>query len=156
MKKAWILLLMALTAGAALHAQDTTQEAYLELLKSDLRTEKVAVITEGMELTDAQSAVFWPIYRKYDAELTLLNDKRIEVIKDYAKSYDQMTDAKAKELTDRTFDFYEKRLKLQKKSYKEFSKALSPVLAAKYMQIERSINTLMDFQIMSQIPLAKH
>lgn len=155
MKKALILLLAVATAGVALYAQDN-QEAYLELLRSDLATQKVAVITEGMAMTDAQSAIFWPIYRKYDAELTTLNDGRIAVIKDFAQNFEQMTEAKADELTNKTFAFYENRVKLQKKYYKEFSKALSPIMAAKFMQIERSINTLMDFQIMSQIPLVKH
>ena len=160
MKRTLIVLLIFAAAAIAAYAQETApapanQETYLELLKSDLKTQKVAIITEGMTMTDAQSAIFWPIYRKYDAELTTLNDTRIEVIKDYAANFETMTPAKADELTNKTFAFIENRLKLQKKYYKEFSKALGPVLAAKYMQIERSINTVFDFQIMSQIPLVK-
>lgn len=159
MKKALIALLILGMAGSAVVAQETSQaanqEAYLELLKSDLRTQKVAVITEAMQMTDADSAVFWPIYRKYDAELLALNDERIAVIKDFAQNFDTITAAKAEELTNRTFAFFENRLKLQKKYHKEFAKALNPILAAKYMQIERQINTLMDFQIQSQIPIAK-
>jgi len=151
MKKAIVLLLAIMTAGAALYAQ----ESYLELLRSDIRTQKVALITDAMELTDAQSAVFWPIYRKYDSELTTLNDKRIAIIKDYAQNYDQMTPAKADELTKQTFAFFENRIKLQKKYTKEISKALSPVLSGKFMQIERAINTLLDLQIQSEIPLVK-
>jgi hypothetical protein len=151
MKKAIVLLLAIMTAGAALYAQ----ESYLELLRSDIRTQKVALITDAMELTDAQSAVFWPIYRKYDSELTTLNDKRIAIIKDYAQNYDQMTAAKADELTKQTFAFFENRIKLQKKYTKEISKALSPVLSGKFMQIERAINTLLDLQIQSEIPLVK-
>jgi hypothetical protein len=158
MKRTLIFLLIVAAAAIAAYAQETApanQETYLELLKSDLKTQKVAVITEAMAMTDAQSAIFWPIYRKYDAELTTLNDTRIEVIKDYAANFETMTPAKADELTNKTFGFIESRLKLQKKYYKEFSKALGPVLAAKYMQIERSINTVFDFQIMSQVPLVK-
>lgn len=160
MKRTFIFLLIVAAAAIAVYAQDTTQtaanqETYLELLKSDLKTQKVAVITEGMAMTDAQSAIFWPIYRKYDAELTTLNDTRLAVIKDFAANFESMTPAKADELTNKTFAFLEGRLKLQKTYYKEFSKALGPVLAAKYMQIERSINTVFDFQIMSQIPLVK-
>jgi hypothetical protein len=151
MKKAIVLLLAIMTAGAALYAQ----ESYLELLRSDIRTQKVALITDAMELTDTQSAVFWPIYRKYDSELTTLNDKRIAIIKDYAQNYDQMTAAKADELTKQTFAFFENRIKLQKKYTKEISKALSPVLSGKFMQIERAINTLLDLQIQSEIPLVK-
>ncbi len=160
MKRSLIFLLIVAAAAIAAYAQQTTpapanQETYLELLKSDLKTQKVAVITEAMAMTDAQSAIFWPIYRKYDAELTVLNDTRLAVIKDYAANFETMTPAKADELTNKTFAFFESRLKLQKTSYKEFSKALGPVLAAKFMQIERSINTVFDFQIMSQIPLVK-
>ena len=156
MKKTLIVLLIFAAAAIAAYAQEpANQETYLELLKSDLKTQKVAVVTEAMAMTDAQSAIFWPIYRKYDAELTTLNDTRLAVIKDYAANFESMTPAKADELTNKTFAFFENRLKLQKKYYKEFSKALGPVLAAKYMQIERSVNTVFDFQIMSQIPLVK-
>ena len=156
MKRTLIVLLIFAAAAIAAYAQEpANQETYLELLKSDLKTQKVAVVTEAMAMTDAQSAIFWPIYRKYDAELTTLNDTRLAVIKDYAANFESMTPAKADELTNKTFAFFENRLKLQKKYYKEFSKALGPVLAAKYMQIERSVNTVFDFQIMSQIPLVK-
>jgi hypothetical protein len=152
MKKALAFLLVISAAGVALCAQ----EPYLELLRSDIRTQKVALITEGMELTDAQSAVFWPLYRKYDEELTTLNDMRIATIKDYAQSIDRMTAAKADELTGRTFTYFENRVKLQKKYYKRIAKALSPILSARFIQIERVINTLLDLQIQSEIPLVKH
>ncbi len=155
MKKPLILLFVVLIAGASLYSQESSQESYLELLRSDLRTQKVAIVTEAMELTDAQSQVFWPIYRKYDAELTTLNDQRIALIKDYAKNYNAMTDSKADDLTKQTFSLLGKRLKLQEEYYKQFSKALDPVLATKFMQIERQINALIDLQIASELPLIK-
>jgi len=162
MKKALIALMILFAAGAVAYAQAATQapkpanqEQYLELLRSDLKTQKVALITEGMQMTDADSAIFWPIYRKYDAELTVLNDERIAVIKDFAQNFSTLTAVKAEELTTRTFAFFENRLKLQKTITKEIAKALNPIFAGKFMQIERQINTLMDFQIQSQIPLVK-
>lgn len=153
MKKSVFLLLVVLVAAVSLYSQESYQESYLELLKSDLRTQKVAIVTLNMALTDAQGQVFWPIYRKYDAELTTLNDLRIAVIKDYAENYDKMTDSKADALTKQVFSFMGQRLKLQEKYYQEFAKALDPVLAAKFMQIERQINALVDLQIASEIPL---
>jgi hypothetical protein len=150
MKKALILMFVVLIAGTALYSQ---QENYLELLRSDLKTQKVAIVTENMKLTDAQSGVFWPIYRKYDAELWTLNDERLILIKDYAENYEKMTDAKADALTKQVFSLLEKRIQLQKKYYEEFAKALNPVLAAKFMQIERQINALADLKIGSEIPL---
>jgi len=41
---------------------------------------------------------FWPIYSEYDVELTKLNDQRVENIREYARTYNEMTDEKADEL----------------------------------------------------------
>jgi len=148
-KKLSVLLFAVLTIGVSLYSQ----EAYLELLRADLKAEHVAIVTENMELTDAQSQVFWPVYRKYDAELTGLNDQVIALIKDYDKSYDTMTDDKADALTKRLFSLLGKRLKLQEKYYKEVTKVLDPTLAAKFMQIERQLMAVIDLQVSSEIPL---
>ena len=149
MKKALIVLFVVLVAGAALYAQ----EANLELVRADLKAQKVALVTLNMGLTDAQSQIFWPIYRKYDAELTTLNDQAIELIKDYAANYEKMTDAKAGELMKGTLSLMDKRLKLLVKVCDEFAKALDPVVAAKFMQCERQITAALDLQIGSQMPL---
>jgi hypothetical protein len=153
MKKTLILLVVLLMAGVCLYSQETYDESYLELLRADLKTQKVAIVTLNMGLTDAQGQAFWPIYRKYDTELTTFNDERIALIKDYAENFDKMTDSKADTLTKQVFSLLEKRLKLQEKYYQEFAKALNPVLAAKFMQIERQINALVDLQIGSELPL---
>jgi len=149
MKKPLTLLFVVLVAGVSLYSQ----VSYEELLRADLKAKKVAIVTGAMQLTDAQSQIFWPIYRKYDAELTTFNDQRIALIKDYAENFDKMTDSKADTLTKEVFSLLGKRLKLQEKYYEEFSKALGPVLAAKYMQVERQINALVDLQIASELPL---
>lgn len=149
MKKALIVLFVVLVAGAALYAQ----EANLELVRADLKAQKVALVTLNMGLTDAQSQIFWPIYRKYDAELTTLNDQAIALIKDYAANYDKMTDAKAGELMKGTLSLMDKRLKLLVKVCDDFAKALDPVVAAKFMQCERQITAALDLQIGSQMPL---
>lgn len=151
MKKALIILFVVLMIGGSLYSQ----EAYLELLRSDLATLKVALVTKAMELTDAQSEVFWPIFRKYDVELATLNDGRIALIKDYAQNFDQMTDAKADDMTKKVFALLEKRLKLQEAYYQQFSEALGSIVAARFMQVERQINALVDLQIASELPLVK-
>ena len=62
-------------------AADDTREAnlraYVELLRSDLRAQKVAIITEVMQFTEAEDAKFWPIYREYETELAKINDDRM-------------------------------------------------------------------------------
>ncbi len=149
MKKLLVFFLLVMSAGVCLYSQ----ESYLELFRTDWKAEKVAIVTENMGLTDAQSQAFWPVYRKYDAELTTLNDQAIAIFKDYAENYEKMTDAKADALTKQLFSFLKKRVELQEKYYKEFAKALDPTLAARFMQVDRKINAIVDLQISAEIPL---
>jgi hypothetical protein len=151
MKK--LLLISFLLSFTSVFAQD--MDSYIELLKSDLKTDKKAIITEGMQFDEAQSAAFWPIYREFEYELDKLSEKRIANIKDFAANYDVLSDEKAKQLIENSFDFQDDRLDLNKKYYKKFAEALGSITAAKYMQLEYEIQLLIDISINSNMPLAK-
>jgi hypothetical protein len=141
-----IIFVLANTVG---HAQD----AYIELLRSDIKTKKVAIITEVMQFTNEQAKAFWPVYREYDLELSKMGDARIALIRDYAQNYETMTDEKAKELIQRALKLEERRTKLKKRYFKKFDKALSSTTVAKFFQLENQINLLIDLQIASELPL---
>lgn len=151
MKK--ILLIFALLSFTSVFPQDV--DSYIELLKSDIKTEKVAIITEVMAFTEKESEAFWPIYREFEFELSKLADNRIANIKDFAANYDSLSDNKADELIKNSFSFQEDRLSLNKKYYKKFAEVLTPTVAAKYMQLEHQIQLLMDLGIAANLPLAK-
>jgi hypothetical protein len=148
MKKLFLVLALLLVAKTA-----SAQEQYVELLRSDIKTQKVAVITEAMALEENQSDAFWQIYRDYDYELSTIVDQRIALIKDYAASFSSMTDEKAAELAKTSFQVEGDRAKLRQKYYKKFAKDLSPLIGARWLMIERTINTLMDLQIAAEMPL---
>ncbi|MCK6621389.1 MAG: hypothetical protein L6Q94_12940 [Calditrichia bacterium] len=147
------LLTLFVFAATAIFGQEV--DSFIELLRSDVSTQKKAIITEVMEFTETEAAAFWPVYRNYELDQDKLGDARVAMIKDYAENYETMIDAKAKELMDKAFKFREDRLKLQKKYFKEFSKILSPVKAAKWAMLENQITLLIDLQIASELPLAE-
>ena len=153
MKKLLLVIVALFLVNTVSYGGDV--EAYIELLKSDLRTQKVAVLTEAMRFTDEGSTVFWPIHREYELELSKIIDDRIELIKDYAQNYDNLTNEKAKEIAGKVFDLEKRRTKLKKKYFKKFEKALSAIVAAKFIQVENQINLLIDLQIASELPLIK-
>jgi Na+/phosphate symporter len=130
-------------------------DSYLEMLRSDVRTEKVAVITEVMEFTDEESALFWPIYREYELELAKLFDERLANIKDYAAHFENLDDDKADELMNRAYKISDKRAKLHKSYYKKFKKAMGAKRAAKFMQLDHQIDLLIDLQIAANLPLVE-
>ena len=145
------LLICGFTAGA--QAQDVN--SFVELLRKDIKAEKTAVLTATMVFTDAESEIFWPIYREYEHEASKLGDLRITIIRDYAKSYDSMTDVIAKDLVERSIKVREQGLALDKKYWKTLSKKLSPIQAARFFQVNGQINDLIDLQIASELPLVE-
>ena len=40
-----------------------------------------------MNFNDKEGAAFWPIYRQYDHERSMLDDRRMAVIKQYTQKY---------------------------------------------------------------------
>ncbi len=144
----------AVIAGLLAPSEAAAQgEQYLELLRTDIRTKKVAIITEVMQFADEEGTAFWPIYREYDLELSKLGDRRVALIKMYAENYEAMTDEASKTLADDWFKLQEDRLKLNKKYYKEVEKVLGSNTAARFTQLENQIGLLIDIQLASEMPL---
>ncbi len=140
---------------AADQATTLNLTAYAELLRSDVRAEKVAIITEVMGFTEAEDAAFWPIYREYDAEMAKLGDERVALIADYAKNYDQMTDAVADSLATKAIDLAKRRQAVEAKYYERVKAAIKPRQALRYLQVEHQLLLLIDLQIAAALPIAK-
>lgn len=132
-------------------AQDV--DAYVELIRSDIRAKKIVIIKETMNFSDEQASVFWPIYREYNNELEKVSDERLQLIKSYLKFYENMTDETAKVLAEKSVEIDQKFLDLRKVYFKKFEKALSAKLAAKLMQVDNQINSLIRLQVDSELPL---
>jgi hypothetical protein len=129
--------------------------AYAELLRSDVRTQKVAILTEVMGFTEAEDAAFWPIYREYDAEMSKLGDERVALIAEYANSYENLTDAVADKLASKALDLEARRQALKAKSYERVKTALSPRTALRFLQVEHQLQLIIDLQISAALPIAK-
>ena len=130
-----------------------TVDDYVNLLRSDLKTEKSKLITETMDFTEVEATKFWPIYNEYSLKLNKIGDKRIAFIKDFAANYDNMTDTKADAIMEEAFDFQEDRTDLLEDLYKDLEKVLGATKAAKLVQLENMINILIDLEVNSELPL---
>lgn len=149
------IVVLGICAGlpAAAQSASETPEKYLELLRSDIRTEKVAILTEALDLPEAQADAFWPLYREYDTELTSLLDRRVSLIKSFAEKYGTLTDADADEMAKEFFALQSDRNKLRQKYYGKIAKATSSVVAARFVQVENVIGMLIDLNVAAELPL---
>ena len=161
-----ILLLLAIATTAAAQPQtppaadknntkETNLRAYAELLRADVRAEKVAILTELMQFTEAEDKAFWPIYREYDVELSKVNDERVGMIDEYAKNYTQVTDALADKLALKALELETRRTGVKQKYYERMKSALSAKTAARFLQIENQLLMVIDLQIAASLPIVK-
>ena len=157
-----VAVMMAATALSAqqpavtpAETKDVNLRAYVELLRADVRAQKVAFITELMEFTDAEDKAFWPIYRAYDVELSTINDERVTGIEEYARNYDKVSDALADKLATKALELESRRTALKEKYYTRLKTALSAKTAARFLQVENQLLLIIDLQIAASLPIVK-
>jgi len=130
-----------------------TQSDYIEITREVMKTEKKAAIAEAMQLSEAESTVFWPLYNEYNEKMYAVNTKLVNVINDYAQHYQNMSDEKAKELWTNAMNIDTELLKLEKTYFKKFLKILPATKAVRYFQAENKIKSLVDAELALEIPL---
>lgn len=78
-----------------------------------MQAAKNEVIAHTMRFTETESAAFWPLYRDYSRNQQVIGDARVQLIKDYAKNYDGMDDAKTRDMVQRLLGIDAKFTRLQ-------------------------------------------
>jgi hypothetical protein len=150
-----VLSRQASATPAPTETQNTNIRTYVELLRSDIKTQKSVILAEMMQLSDEQSDKFWPIYREYDHELQALNDQKLAGIMEYAKIYnsDSMNDDKADELASLALDLENNRNEVKRKYYEKMRDSLGGIVAARFLQVENQMLMIIDLQIASSLPI---
>jgi hypothetical protein len=128
---------------------------FVELARSDIRTQKALIVAQNMTFSNDEAVEFWPVEREYELELSRLQDQRLELIKRYASQYEAMTDADATKLANDVFDIEARRTDLKRKYFKKFSKVVPALKAARFFQIENQLNMVIDLQVAAALPLIK-
>jgi hypothetical protein len=122
------LLVIALALGltvAAVPAMAQDQQAdTMRLVRDKIRADKKLLIAENLPLTAAEAKAFWPVYDRYQQELSALNDRMIKLIKEYATNYETMSDQTAKRLMDEYLAIESARLKIRQAYVPRFRKVL--------------------------------
>ena len=142
-------------AAASSDDADKNLQAYIELLRKNVRQQKAEIMGSVMVLSAEDAAKFWPIYQQYDAELTKLNEQRTDNIKEYARTYLQMTDEKADELIQKALAYQKQRAELLANTYDQVKQAVGAITAARFAQVEHQLLLIIDLQIVSALPVAQ-
>src|SRR5512136_983467 len=142
-------------APSSADTKEANLKAYVDLLRKDLKKDKVAILTELMQLDPEESAKFWPVYNEYDKALTKLGDERIAFIRMWAENYDSLSDQKITQIATGLLDVEGRRNQLKKEYFKRMSQTVSVKQAARFLQIENQIEKLVDLQIAASLPIVE-
>jgi hypothetical protein len=158
MKKLFFAFLVVVSLALGASAQQpqmiaVSMDTYFESLRADVRAQKVSLLVQVMNFSDAEGKIFWPVFRRYEADMTNINDDRVALVKEYLQNGPNMADSKAKDLTDRAIAFETKRANLHKKYVADLRKAgLSPLTIVKLMQFEHRFDLLVDLNLAQTLP----
>ena len=132
---------------------DLNIEAYVQLLRTEIRKSKSQMMGEVMQLDTDQAAKFWPIYKEFEAGYSEVGDKIVGLVKNYCENYDKMTDALADQLATQLLGIEQERNELKKKYYDRMKSALGAITAARFLQVENQLERVSDLQVAAQLPV---
>ncbi len=150
MKKVCLIFIMALASFSS-YAQSTFKED-VDVLQSVYGKTKSDLVKQYMNLSDSQSAAFTKVFDNYETERKALGQTKFKLINDYAANYETLTDAKADELAKGTLKNHIDYEKLYSKTYNQAKKAIGAINAAKFIQLEVYLQTIIRSEILESIP----
>jgi hypothetical protein len=167
MKKVAVVILFSFLFVICLYAQTNSEmdaeqayqsalkaydDAVLQLERSNVRSQKRAIIKKSLSLNEQKSAQFWPIYDKYEAATAKINDKRLALITDYINQRKDLSAEKATELINSAMQTQTQKLELKRAYIKDLGKVLTAKQALRLLLLENQIDVELEAHIAAQIP----
>ena len=142
--------LLALPAQPAT-AQTATDE--IEALRGLLKADRKVVIAEAMQLTDAESAAFWPLYRDYRTEMDKLGDGIVKLVLEYADAYPNVPEDRAGKLLKDYLALEKDLVSVRAKHLKKVAKVLRKSKVLRFAQVENRLDLALRLQMAGALPL---
>lgn len=149
-----ILLAAALTLALAapLYGAGEAAKADMDILRDSIRANKKALVAANLTLTDAEAAGFWPLYDRYQKDLTALNDRLLKVIEEYAASFPDLSNEKAMKITDDYLAAESDRAQMRRTYLAELAKVLPGRKVMLFHQLENKIDAVVRYDLATGIP----
>ena len=113
------------------------------------------IIRQEIYLTESEAAAFWPVYRDYVADLQPLRDRRTEAIAAYllAHGAGTVSPEDAEKLVDEHLDWQAAVLEVKRRYLANIRRALPPLKAARFYQLENKLDAEQEAQLAIFVPL---
>ena len=127
--------------------------ADLEGLRAELRASRKQIMAQNLILSPDEATRFWPVYDRYQADLTKIKDDQYQLIAEYANTYGRYNDAGATDFINRWLDLDMRTSALRAQYVPIVDEVLPGVKTATFFQIDRRVSMMIDQRIAAQLPL---
>lgn len=135
-------------------AQDMKED--FKLIQNLWGKEKKAITSEALKLTGEEANKFWPLYEAYQVERQKIGQSNLDAVKNYADNFESMTDARAGEIAASFLSNSKELNNLQRSYLKKISKAVSPIKAVQFLQLEAYIDSHIKAALYDELPFLPH
>ena len=130
-------------------------EAPKEITPETARSEKKQIVSRNLPLTAQEAKRFWSVYEDYQKARQDLDERMTTLLADYARHQQDLSDEKAEQLVNDLMTLDEERAKLPRSYLPKFTQVLPIKKVARYYQIERKLDALINYGVAVSVPIVK-
>jgi hypothetical protein len=155
------LYLAAVALAAALTfpvmAQTAPTETDMQILAQKVKADKKLLVAVNMQLTDAESKGFWPIYDAYQRDLETIDGRLLRTIATYADAYSSgpVPNDTARQLIDEYLAIQQDEARMNRSYVPKLAEVLPGAKVARYIQVETKIRAIVRYDLAARIPLVQ-
>jgi len=140
---------------AAESGRPAASQGNLDLLRDTIRANRKALIAVNLALTDEEAAKFWPVYDRYQKEISAVGDRLAALVEDYISHFRDLSSEKALQLTGDYLAAEADRLQVRRSYLAEFAKILPGRTVARFYQIENKMDAVLRYDLAGTIPVVE-
>lgn len=152
-KRVFAILAVGVLTAAHVWAANRTDEDAIAVTRSVIKADRQAVVRQALQLTEAESKDFWPVYEQYRAEMDKVGDRILALVKEYAQLYPEIPEARAKRML-KDLSSLEKQQSTTRESYlKKVGRVLPASKTLRFAQVESRLDLALRLELAAEIPL---
>ncbi len=144
MLAALIISLLAVSVGA--------EAKSIGLTLAQIEADRKAIIVAAVAPTEQQAEQFWETYWHYRGGVSVLTDRTVEVLKEFAEAEGSLSGSRSAALVLEVMDIEKRRAKLKETYLRRFKDILEPAQVVRWYQTERKMDSVIRAEMALAVP----
>jgi hypothetical protein len=143
----------AMVCAAEESPRSASAASNLPILLDTIRANRKAMVAINLGLSPDEATKFWPVYDRYQKEISATGDRLSTIIEEYTASFATLSNERALQLVDAYLAAEAERVKIRQRYVAEFAKVLPGRTVARFFQIENKMDAVVRYDLAAAIPV---